>query len=68
MQTRYMILDTESSIRVCDGVRVLVSLAYDIVETTPHGSKRIHHVYDIVRPIQLLRYCINVATVFTTMT
>lgn len=55
MRTRYMVLDTESSIRLCDGVRVLVSLAYDIVEATADGSQRIHHVYDIVRPIQLLR-------------
>lgn len=49
--TVYLILDTESSIALETGERVVLSLAYEVVSLDPSGDdtlRRLHTVYDIV--------------------
>ena len=52
---RYVVVDTESSVRLNDNVRVLVSLAYDVVEADPLASrhKKLKSAYEVVRCIQV---------------
>ena len=49
MAPRFLVLDTESSVNLSDGRRVLVSLAYEVIEYISSRSTVLHQCYHIVR-------------------